>query len=181
MNPRLRKAVLTAHVIASVGWLGAVAVSFALGIVALLSSDISTVRSVYVVLELMAWTTLVPLSVGSLVTGVIQSLGTTWGLLRHYWVIAKLAINLFASFVLLIYTQTLRQFAEAARSVGDLDTLRDPSVAIHSGAALVLLVVATVLSVYKPRGMTRYGQRKQRAALRRRQPQPATTGVPASR
>jgi hypothetical protein len=30
-----------------------------------------------------------------------------------------------------------------------------------SGAALVVLVVLTVLSVYKPRGMTRYGARTQ--------------------
>jgi hypothetical protein len=46
--------------------------------------------------------------------------------------------------------------------------LRDPSPVLHAGAALVLLLVATTLSVYKPRGLTRYGwrkQREQRAAL----------------
>ena len=32
---------------------------------------------------------------------------------------------------------------------------------VHAGAALLLLLVAVTLSVYKPRGMTRYGQRKQ--------------------
>jgi hypothetical protein len=30
-----------------------------------------------------------------------------------------------------------------------------------SGATFVVLIVLTVLSVYKPRGMTRYGVRKQ--------------------
>jgi hypothetical protein len=29
---------------------------------------------------------------------------------------------------------------------------------------LVVLIVPTVLSIYKPRGLTRYGRRKQRAA-----------------
>jgi hypothetical protein len=33
---------------------------------------------------------------------------------------------------------------------------------LHSSAALLLLLVAATLSVYKPQGMTRYGQRKQR-------------------
>lgn len=33
---------------------------------------------------------------------------------------------------------------------------------LHAAAALLLLLVAATLSVFKPRGMTRYGQRKQR-------------------
>jgi hypothetical protein len=30
---------------------------------------------------------------------------------------------------------------------------------LHAAAALLLLLVATTLAIYKPRGMTRYGQR----------------------
>lgn len=181
MKPGLRKFVLTSHVAASVGWLGAVAASLALGIGAVSTEDAESVRAIYLTLELVAWSTLVPLSLASLVTGVVQSLGTVWGLFRHYWVLAKLVINLFASLVLLMYTQTLGQFAELARPASGLDLLRSPSVAIHSAGALALLLAATVLSVYKPRGMTRYGQRKQREATRPRGPQPATTPVPARR
>jgi hypothetical protein len=43
-----------------------------------------------------------------------------------------------------------------------VDELRNPSPVIHSGAALLALLVTTTLSVYKPRGMTRYGRRRQR-------------------
>ena len=168
MGATLRKFVLTVHVASSVGWLGAVAASLALGIAAVVSGDLQLVRSLYLTLHLMAWAVLVPLSIASLVTGILQSLGTPWGLFRHYWVIAKLVINLFASSVLLLYTQTLSSFAEMARArsqtAGDIGMLRSPSVAIHSSGALILLLVATVFSIYKPRGMTRYGQRKQRAA-----------------
>jgi hypothetical protein len=32
---------------------------------------------------------------------------------------------------------------------------------LHADAALLLLVVATTLAIYKPQGMTGYGQRKQ--------------------
>jgi hypothetical protein len=35
---------------------------------------------------LTAWLVIMPLSVATLVSGLVQALGTTWGLLRHYWV-----------------------------------------------------------------------------------------------
>ena len=59
---------------------------------------------------------------------------------------------------------TLSYLADVAvntRVSGDLADLRSPSPVIHAAGALVLLLVAVTLSVYKPRGMTRYGQRKQ--------------------
>jgi hypothetical protein len=165
MTPRLRKLVLTAHVTSSVGWLGAVAVSLALGVAGLTSQDAQTVRGAYLTLELTGWFVLVPLSLASLLTGLVQSLGTTWGLFRHYWVLFKLLINLVASIVLLLYMQTLSYLAgiaaETTLSSGDLAELRNPSPVLHAGGALLLLLVATTLAVYKPRGMTRYGQRKQ--------------------
>jgi hypothetical protein len=165
MTPRLRKLMLTAHVTSSVGWLGAVAVSFALGVAGLTSQDTQTVRGAYLTLELTGWFVLVPLSLASLLTGLVQSLGTTWGLFRHYWVLFKLLINLVASIVLLLYMQTLSYLAgiaaETTLSSGDLAELRNPSPVLHAGGALLLLLVATTLAVYKPRGMTRYGQRKQ--------------------
>ena len=166
MSPGLRKLALTAHVASSVGWLGAVAATLGLGIAALTSRDSQLVRAAYLALEATGWFVLVPLSLASLLTGVVQSLGTKWGLFRHYWVLFKLVINVVASVVLLMYLQTLGFFADvAARATSsgpDLVVLRSPSVVIHASGALALLLVATILAVYKPRGMTRYGWRKQR-------------------
>jgi hypothetical protein len=66
--------------------------------------------------------------------------------------------------VLLMYMQTLSYLAgvaaETTLSNDDLGVLRTPSVVLHSVLALLLLLVATVLAVYKPRGMTRYGARQ---------------------
>ena len=164
-RPRLRKLVLTAHVISSVGWLGAVAVFLALGVVGVTSQDAQVVRAVYLAMEPAGWLVLVPLSLASLLTGLVQALGTKWGLFRHYWVLFKLLINVVATIVLLLYMQTLSDLAgvaaETSSSGGDLGALRSPSPVLHAGAALLLLLVAATLSVYKPRGMTRYGQRKQ--------------------
>jgi hypothetical protein len=165
MKPPLRKLALTIHLICSVGWLGAVVCSLVLALAGVLSPDPEVVRASYLALDVVGWFVLVPLSIASLVTGVVQSLGTRWGLFRHYWVLMKLAMNLAAVVVLLLYTQTLGYLADPAASLpsgAGLSQLRSPSPVLHSALALILLVFATVLTLYKPKGVTRYGQRKQR-------------------
>jgi hypothetical protein len=162
MSPGLRKLALTAHVTSSVGWLGAVAAFLALGVVGLTSGDAETVRGAYLVMEPAAWFVLVPLAFASLLTGLVQSLATTWGLFQHYWVLFKLLINVFATIVLLIYMETFGFMARvAADPSADLAVVRSASPLLHAILALLLLLVATTLAVYKPRGMTPYGQRKQ--------------------
>jgi hypothetical protein len=163
MGPGVRKLALTAHVVSSVGWLGAVAGFLALSVVGLTSQDAQTVRGAYLVMEPAAWFVLVPLAFASLLTGLVQALGTTWGLFRHYWVLFKLLINLVATTVLLIYMETFDVMAGvAADPSADLELVRTSSPLLHAGAALLLLLVATTLAVYKPRGLTPYGRRKQR-------------------
>lgn len=103
---------------------------------------------------------LFPLSLASLITGLVVSVGTRWGLFRHYWVVVKLLINVIASIVLLLYMQILGSLADVAAK-GDVSGLRSPTAVVHAGGAVVLLLVATTLSVYKPRGLTRHGRRKQ--------------------
>jgi hypothetical protein len=165
MSAGLRRLALTAHVTSSVGWFGAVAGFFALAVVGLTSPNVQTVRASYVAMELTGWYVIVPLCLASLLTGVVQSLGTTWGLFRHYWVVTKLIMSILATVVLLVHMQPIgevaRVAAKQALAVGDLHGMRIQLVA-DAGAALLVLLVATTLSVYKPRGLTRYGWRKQR-------------------
>jgi hypothetical protein len=165
MTPGLRKLALTAHVTCSVGWLGAVATFLAVAITGLTSWNGQTVRAAYLAMELTGWCVIVPLCFASLLTGIVQSLGTRWGLLRHYWVVAKLLIAILATVVLLVHMQPIgdvaRVAAERSLAAGDLRAVRIQLVA-DAGAALLVLVVATALSVYKPRGLTPYGWRKQR-------------------
>lgn len=163
MTPRVRKLALTAHVTSSVGWLGAVAAFLALSILGLTSENAQTVRGVYLVMAPAAWHVLVPLAFASLLTGLVQSLGTTWGLFRHYWVLFKLLLTVFATIILLIYMGTFRYMAGVASDPGvDVEVVRNPSPVIHAALALLVLLVATVLAIYKPRGMTPHGWRKQR-------------------
>lgn len=167
MTPGVRKLALTAHVTASVGWLGSVAAFLALAVAGLTSQDAPRVRAAYLAMEMTGWFVIVPLSFASLVTGLVQSLGTTWGLFRHYWVVIKLLINVFASVLLLVHMRPTTYLAGVAAtttlSTTDLRGLRVQLVA-DAGAALVILLVATVLSIYKPRGLTPYGRRQARAS-----------------
>lgn len=151
MGIGLRRAVLTAHVSTSVGWLGAVAAFLALSVAGFTSHDAQLVHAAQLGMGWMGWTVLVPLSLASLLTGLLQSLGTEWGLFRHYWVLAKLLINVFADVVLLLFMLNL-----ASPSYAHSD-----APPIHAVVALLLLLVATTLAVYKPRGLTPYGWRKQ--------------------
>jgi hypothetical protein len=165
LTPRLRKLALTAHVVSSVGWLGAVIAFLALSVAGLTSQDLQTVQGAYLVMELTGWVVLVPMSLSSLLTGLVCSLGSTWGLFRHYWVLCKLVINVVATIVLLLYMQTLDSLGDVAAATTlpsrGLHGLRDPSPVLHAAAALLLLLVATTLAIYKPRGVTRYGHRTQ--------------------
>ena len=163
MTPRVRKLALTAHVVSSVGWLGAVAAFLALGIVGVTTHDVQLVQGVYLVARPITWFVIVPFALASVVTGIVQSLATHWGLVRHYWVIFKLVIAVGATIVLLMYTDTVDGHADvAARPGADLRGLRPVTFVLHSGVALVLLLIAALLAVYKPRGMTPYGWRRQR-------------------
>ena len=92
-----------------------------------------------------------------------RTLGTKWGLFRHYWVLISLLLTIIATVVLLVETQTISYFADKAAdpttSGGDLRALG--STLVHSVGGTVVLLVILALNVYKPRGMTRYGWRKQ--------------------
>src|SRR5206468_546863 len=114
--------------------------------------DPATVRGAYLVTEPAAWYVLVPLAAATLVSGVIQTAVLQVELFSQYWLLFKLTIALFITLVLLLYMNT---FAAMARMATDdavpLDAVRTASPLIHAALALLVLLVATVLAVYKPR------------------------------
>ena len=166
-TPSLRRFALLAHVTASVGWLGAVLVFLGLALIGLTSNNEATARGAYLVMAPAAWFVLVPLAHASLLSGIVLSLGTAWGLFRHYWVVVKLAITAFATVILLIYMRTFREMGGVAADSGaDLALVRNLSPTVHAILALLLLLIATGLAIYKPFGMTAYGLRQQAAGRR---------------
>jgi hypothetical protein len=155
MGKTLRKLVFTTHVASSIGWFGAVIVFLVLAVIGMTNRHEPTARGAYLLMAPTAWLTLVPLAHASLLSGVAISLGTPWGLLRHYWIVAKLVITLAATIVLLVYMGTFSEMAAAAGNpTVELWQVRNPSPVVHATLALLALIVATVLGFYKPFGMT---------------------------
>ena len=164
MTSGLRKCVLTAHVTSSVGWLGSVVAFLALAVVGLTSRDAPTARAVYVSMELIGWFVIIPFSFAALLSGLVQSLGTPWGLFQHYWVLWKLVLTVGATFLLLLHMSAVnRASAVAAGTVGSVG-FRALQIRLVFDASLAVLVLlaTTTLSVYKPWGRTPYGERKYR-------------------
>jgi hypothetical protein len=153
-----RKLILVLHVTSSVGFMGGVAAFLALAVTGLATTDVALSEGAYRAMRVVTWVILVPLAWTSLIIGVIQSLGTPWGLIRYYWVIIKLVLTLVAIVVLLLQTQTVDALSAAAAS-GQLAAYGGAkfSMVLHSTGGLAVLLVATILSIYKPRGLTRYG------------------------
>jgi hypothetical protein len=176
VKPRLRKFALTAHVACSVGWLGAVVAYLALALAALNSPDAQTVRAAFLAMDLVGWFVLVPCSLAALTTGLVQSLGTEWGLFRHYWVLTKFVLAVVGTVILLAHMRKVSEAAAAILSGADFGALRHPTYVAHPAGGRLVLLTATALSVYKPWGRTAYGRRRQ--AERRSSPQPPLTPRP---
>ena len=178
MSRRLRKLVLTVHVISSVGWIGAVCAYLSLVVAALTSESDDTVRAAFVAMELLYFA-LIPLASTALVTGVAQALGSNWGLLRHYWVLAKLVLTVVAFTVMVGNLDKVSSHADHVRHApaSDLPAGAATHDLQHAGVGLLILLLVAILGLYKPRGLTRYGRRRiDQLRAQREDPRPAFEG-----
>ena len=172
MAPGLRKFALTVHLTLSVGWIGAVAAYLALGVAAVTSQDTQTVRAAWIAMVLTGWFVIVPLALAALFTGIVMSLGTPWGLFRHYWVMISLVLTILSTAVLLLHMPDVSSLANVAREADGADLAGLGGDLLHPGVGLLVLLGITALNVYKPRGMTRYGWCKEQEERRKRHEQP---------
>ena len=161
MTPGLRKFALSVHLTFSVGWIGAVVVYLALGVSAATSQDAQTVRAAWIAMELTGWFVIVPLAVATLLTGLVMSLRTPWGLFRHYWVLITLMLTILSTVILLLHMPSVSSLANVAREADGAQLRGLGGDFLHPGLGLVVLLVITVLNVYKPQGVTPYGWRMQ--------------------
>jgi hypothetical protein len=163
LTPPLRRSALVAHVVSSIGWLGAVAAFLVLSITAMRDDSGSVVVACYVAMDVVGRYLIVPMSLLTLLTGLVQSLGTSWGLFRHYWVVTKLGLTVLATVGLLVHQYTLVAAAAARAStvsIPDLDLDRlGVMLARDAALAIGVLLAATVLSIFKPWGPIREDSR----------------------
>lgn len=153
-----RRATLVVHVAASAGWLG-----LTLGLVALASAAITTdshpaveasVRAMKVFTDWLV----IPLALLTLLSGLLLSLGTPWGLARHRWVYTKfwltLATTVASTFALRPgVDDTAAAVAAGEPLASSTDLIAGPLVSLSA------YLFMTVVSVLKPWGPTRRGRR----------------------
>lgn len=146
ISPSLRRALLTTHIVASVGLLGECAALLAVSVRAAATSDPALAASSYELMSMFSLLFGIPLSFASLGTGIALGFATKWGVVRHRWVAAKLA--LIAS-VILVGALVIGP-SEAAMVDGDGG--REVVLVAAVAYDVLALGLATGLSVYKPRG-----------------------------
>lgn len=167
MTPVLRKLSITAHIVSSIGWIGAVAAFLALSIAGVTSRNPETVRSAYISMDLISRFAIIPMCLAALATGLIEALGTPWGLFRYNWVVMKFGLTILATILLLVHQ--FKAIARAAQRVSGAAANQlfannfvplKVELVQKSTLAVVLLLVIAALGVYKPWGLTAYGRRK---------------------
>ncbi|MBM0232727.1 hypothetical protein JNW91_13170 [Micromonospora sp. STR1_7] len=145
--PTARKALLTLHLVTSLGWLGTDLVLLTLGVAVQRGADPAVV---YPVTALLGTVLFAPLSVLVWLVGVVSALLTPWGLLRYRWVLAKLALTtVMVGLVLFLLTPNLRHAGELGAA---LPTRDRADLVIAPAVSTSLMIIATVLSTYKPWG-----------------------------
>ena len=154
MTRPTRRLNLTLHVAVSVGWLGLDLGLLAFGLTGLLSDDPDTVRAAYRGMGILADAAVIPISLLTLVTGVVLGLGTRWGLLRYWWVLVKLLITVGATVATFFALRgTIHRAIGALPASGPVDVGPvGASLVAAPSVALCLYATATALSVYKPWG-----------------------------
>ncbi len=162
MSMRLRKFVLTVHVASSGSWLGVGMVMAVLGVTGLVTGDLALRHHAYALMHILDLAIVIPLVLLSIITGLVVSFGTPWGLVRHWWVLVKFAIALgIVTFASLRENYWVRGLAEATAvdpgaTLGNLDLY----LVVFFILGALGLWMAVVLSVYKPWGKTWWGRRQ---------------------
>lgn len=99
----IRKFALTAHIAFSVGWFGSAVVYLAIALDCLGKKEVQALAYGVASLEFIGWFVIVPLGLAALITGLVQSLGSEWGLFRYYWILVKFALTIGAVTILLLH------------------------------------------------------------------------------
>lgn len=160
LRPSLRKALLSAHVASSVGWLGAALCMFALAWTARFTGSRQLRDSTYDVMLLLTNAVVVPTALLALVTGVLSSVLTPWRLLSHWWVVVKFGITIVTAALSVFLLRPRVGIARHAAFVDDTATLSRAghSLLAATTVSLSLYLFMTVISIYKPWGRTSRGR-----------------------
>jgi hypothetical protein len=148
LTPPLYKLLLTAHIVASVGWLGVAFAKLALSVTAARTLDPGLPQTLLVAISVID-RVFPPAAILTLITGIVLGLVTKWGIVQYTWVLAKLVLTIGVPVTAVRLGERYLVDALNGASPRALIVL----VIVH----VIMLAVATLLSVYKPWGKSWYG------------------------
>ncbi|GLH96606.1 hypothetical protein [Phytohabitans aurantiacus] len=160
LSQRARRIWLTAHVGFSVGWLGVALTMTVLAIIGWTADSHAMRHGAYELLHVIDLAVAIPSMALSITTGLVISLRTKWGLVKHWWVLAKFAISVSIPLV----AGTVESALADELALRTADPAGQPGatgVALVAclGAFTAALWAATILSVVKPWGRTPWWRR----------------------
>lgn len=162
LSGRLRKGVLVVHILAAGAWVGIDVVMGVFVFTALASDSDRTKALSYQALEMFAVWPMTIAGMLCLASGIALGLGSKYGLVRYWWVALKLMLNvLLSTLVLVALRPGVQEAAEQGRrlAAGEIVSVQASDLAFPPIVSPTLLVVAFVLSVYKPWGRIRRSPR----------------------
>ena len=155
---RTRKLLLLAHIVSAGAWIGLDVVMGTLALTGVLADSSQTRAVALQAIELFAVWPMATLALLTLTTGVLLGLGTKYGLVRYWWVLVKLVMNIvLALLVLLSLRGGVHELADRALRLQEGEVVAVPlgDMAYPPVVSTTALLVASVLSVFKPWGRTR--------------------------
>jgi hypothetical protein len=165
LSPRLRKWIVAAHTLVGVGWFGVTVAKLVLDVVAATTSDLSVARASFVFASAFDGAVFPPVSLATLITGIVLAVGTAWGLVRHWWIVVKLALTVGAivTGVAFVGAWTEQGLVAPDAELGAVSLRLIAWASVHA----LMLAAATIISVLKPWGRIRPGHQ---ATVRRPAP-----------
>lgn len=167
LRGRAREVALILHVLTSVGWFGIAVAVVVCAIAARATADQAFAHALYRVMAASPWLS-VPAGLTAAATGTLVALGSRYGLIRHWWVVVKVLLTV------VVITADALLVSVLAREAAATDHAAPPLYGSTVGH-VVALVIATALSVIKPRGLTPWGRRVLPGGRLRRNPPPQKT------
>lgn len=158
LSGSIRKAVLIVHIISAVSWLGIDIVLGVFVLMATVSSDPTVAAVSYQAMHIFAFWTLVPAGLICLASGLVLGWGSKYGVLKYWWVIVKLMLNIvLTALVPIALSPTVNDAAEYGHQLAAGSVTIDPPPGLFYPPIVspIALIIAIVLSVYKPWGRVR--------------------------
>ncbi|WP_328304617.1 hypothetical protein [Actinomycetospora sp. NBC_00405] len=160
-----RRAVLITHIASAGAWLGVDVAMAVLIVTAMTADEPGTLAFSLQALDVVSIWPLLACGLLCLLSGVVLGVGSKWGLLRYWWVAAKLVLNLVLTGLVLVSlrAEVVEQAALARRSAaGEVVTYDLSNLIYPPTVSPTLLLVAIALSVIKPWGRIRDRARRSR-------------------